>query len=246
VVVIVPLQKVSESWEKCGLRNGRKICGAPLTFDHLQYILRYILDRSEDLHMFGHFKERNEGQEHGDWRQRRGRGWWDDRGDRWGGHHGGFGGGRERFFEGGDLRLVILQLIAEKPSYGYEIIRAIEERLSGGYAPSPGVIYPTLTLLEEEGLAEVTSTEGNKKLYAATEEGRSNLKTNQALLQAIFGRMQEARKMFGRGRSPQIMRAMMNLQLAFKMRAERGDLTPEQVSKIAEAIDVAARTIDEV
>lgn len=195
--------------------------------------------------MFEHFREQQERHGHGECRHRRGRGWWDDRGERWAGHHGGFGG-RERFFEGGHLRLVILQLIAEKPSYGYEIIKAIEERLSGGYAPSPGVIYPTLTLLEEEGLAEVTSTEGNKKLYAATEAGRSHLKDNQALLKAIFGRMQEARKMFGRGRSPQIMRAMMNLQFALKMRVERGDLTAEQVSKVAEAIDAAARVIDQV
>lgn len=195
--------------------------------------------------MFGHFKQQQEEHGHCESRHRRGRGWWDDRGERWGGHHGGFGG-RERFFEGGHLKLVILQLIADKPSYGYEIIKAIEERLSGGYAPSPGVIYPTLTLLEEEGLAEVASTEGNKKSYAATEAGRAHLKDNGPLLKAIMGRMQEARKMFGRGRSPQIMRAMMNLQFAFKMRAERDDLTPEQVSKIAEAIDAAARMIDEV
>jgi hypothetical protein len=69
-----------------------------------------------------------------------------------GGHHDhdrGFGGGRERHFDNGELRFVILQLIADKPSYGYEIIKAIEERLSGGYAPSPGVVYPTLTMLEE-------------------------------------------------------------------------------------------------
>ena len=66
----------------------------------------------------------------------------------------GFGAGRgERLFDSGELRLVILQLLSEKPSYGYELIKAIEERLSGGYAPSPGVIYPTLTLLEEEGHA---------------------------------------------------------------------------------------------
>ncbi|MBS1801800.1 MAG: PadR family transcriptional regulator [Acidobacteria bacterium] len=194
--------------------------------------------------MFEHFGERQEAQRQGECRHRRGRGWWDDRGDRWAGR-GGFGG-RERFFEGGHLKLVILQLIAEKPSYGYEIIKAIEERLSGGYAPSPGVIYPTLTLLEEEGLAEVTSTEGNKKLYAATEAGRSHLKENHHVLKAITGRMQEARKMFGRGRSPQIMRAMMNLQFALKIRTERGDLTAEQVNKVAEAIDAAARAIDQV
>src|SRR5579863_9333298 len=141
--------------------------------------------------------------------------------DRHRGRHGGFGGpmghdrgfggggGRERHFDNGELRFVILQLIADKPSYGYEIIKAIEERLSGAYAPSPGVVYPTLTLLEEEGLATVASADGNKKLYTATDEGKAHLKTNQVVLKAIFGRMHEAGKMFGRGKSPQIKRAIM-------------------------------------
>src|SRR3984885_4842931 len=181
-----------------------------------------------------HGRERHHGW-HGAFEEGRGRGRGFGRGE-----------GHKRHFDNGELRLVILQLIADKPSYGYEIIKAIEERLSGGYAPSPGVIYPTLTLLEEEGLAEVTSTEGSKKLYGATQEGRAHLKANQVVLKAIFGRMHEAGKMFGRERSPQIKRAIMNLKFALKMRVERGNLTAEQVSKIAEAIDVAARTIDEV
>ena len=159
----------------------------------------------------------------------------------------GFGGGRgERLFDSGELRLVILQLLSEKPSYGYELIKAIEERLSGGYAPSPGVVYPTLTLLEEEGHATVTSAEGGKKLYTVTEQGAEYLKSNQASVQAIFGRMEQAGKMFGRGRSPQIMRAMMNLGMALKLRASQGNLTAEQVKKITEAIDAAARVIGEV
>jgi DNA-binding PadR family transcriptional regulator len=124
-------------------------------------------------------------------------------------------------------------------------MKAIEERLSGGYAPSPGVVYPTLTLLEEEGLATVQAAEGNKKLYAATDAGRAVLKENSGILKAIFGRMEKAGKRFGRGRSPQIMRAMMNLMMALKMRTGRGDLSAEQLSKIAEAIDAAARAIDE-
>jgi DNA-binding PadR family transcriptional regulator len=159
---------------------------------------------------------------------------------------GGFGGDRERLFDSGELRLVILQLVAEKPSYGYEIIKAIEERLSGGYAPSPGVVYPTLTLLEEEGYATVSSTESSKKLYTVTELGIEYLKSNQGILKAIFGRMEQAGKAFGRGRSPQIMRALMNLKFALKMRAGQGNLSPEQTRKIAEAIDAAARVIDEV
>ena len=194
--------------------------------------------------MFGQFKEAHGEHAHGphDCRHRH-RGWWGDRAERWEAFG---GGGRERFFDNGQLRLVILQLIADKPSYGYEIIKAIEERLSGGYAPSPGVVYPTLTLLEEEGLAEVASQDGNKKLYTATEEGRTHLKTNHATVEAILGRMQEANRRFGRGRNPQIMRAMMNLGFALKMRAERGDLSPEQLKKIAETIDAAARAIDAI
>jgi DNA-binding PadR family transcriptional regulator len=174
------------------------------------------------------------------------------------GRHGGFSGGRghergfgreegrQRHFDNGELRLVILQLVADKPSYGYEIIKAIEERLSGGYAPSPGVVYPTLTLLEEEGYAVVSSTEGNKKLYAATESGIEYLKENKAVIKAIFGRMEQAGKVFGRGRSPQIMRAIMNLRYALQLRTERGNLSAEQIRKVAEAIDAAARVIDEV
>jgi DNA-binding PadR family transcriptional regulator len=157
----------------------------------------------------------------------------------------GHGEGRERHFDNGELRLVILQLIADKPSYGYEIIKVIEERLSGGYAPSPGVVYPTLTMLEEEGYATVSSTEGNRKLYAATESGLEYLKENQGAIKAIFGRMEQAGKVFGRGRSPQIMRAIMNLRYALRLRTERGNLSAEQTRKIAEAIDAAARVIDE-
>jgi DNA-binding PadR family transcriptional regulator len=157
-----------------------------------------------------------------------------------------FGQARERLFDSGELRLVILQLVAEKPSYGYEIIKAIEERLSGGYAPSPGVVYPTLTLLEEEGYATVSSAEGGKKLYTVTGQGQEFLKTNEGTIKAIFGRMEQASKAFGRGRSPQIMRAMMNLGFALKMRAGQGHLTPEQTRTIVEAIDAAAKTISEI
>lgn len=162
----------------------------------------------------------------------------------WDGPMHGFGGGRERFFDAGQLRLVILQLIAEKPSYGYELMKAIEERVAGGYSPSPGVVYPTLTLLEEEGLAAESAAEGNKKLYEATEEGKEYLKAHGVEVKAIFGRMEEAGRHFGRGRSPQIERAVMNLRYALRMRLERGNLTAEQVSKIAEAVDAAARAID--
>ncbi len=196
--------------------------------------------------MFEHFREfreghRGQGHEDPHHRHRRGGfgGGWEEFGR-------GFGGGRERHFDNGELKLVILQLIAEKASYGYELIKAIEERMGGGYAPSPGVVYPTLTLLEEEGLAEVSRMDGTKKLYAATAEGKEHLKANKIPLKAILGRMEHAERVFGRGRSPQIMRSLMNLKMALKMRMRRGELTAEQLGKIAEIVDGAARAIDEV
>src|SRR5476649_1175043 len=132
--------------------------------------------------------------------------------------HGRHGRGRDRsdltgldlrrFFAHGDLRLVILRLIAEKPRHGYEIIKEIEERVAGAYSPSPGVIYPTLTLLEELGYVAVTPGEGARKLHAITEAGRAFLTANGPAVDALFARMAEASLARGGGPAPQILRAM--------------------------------------
>src|SRR5258705_8305494 len=82
-----------------------------------------------------------------------------------------------RLFDHGELRLVVLNLISERPRHGYEIIKEIEDRVSGTYSPSPGVIYPTLTMLEEIGHATVAESDG-KKLYAITAEGTAYLAAN--------------------------------------------------------------------
>ncbi len=183
------------------------------------------------------------------WKHFRGgrHGFFGEMGEMWGrgGHrYGGDLGGR--LFDNGELRLVILQLIAEKPSYGYELIKAIGERLSGVYAPSPGVVYPTLTMLEEEGFATVASTDGAKKLYTITDAGKEELKSNKTLIDAIFERIEKVGVAFGRGRAPQIMRAMHNFKLALKLRFAQGDLTKEQINKIAEMIDAAAKGIESI
>jgi DNA-binding PadR family transcriptional regulator len=161
-------------------------------------------------------------------------------------HHWGRGerGGRgERVFESGDLRFVLLALIAEKPSHGYELIKAVEEKLSGGYTPSPGVVYPTLTLLEELGYASVEAQDGGKKLYAVTDAGRAFLAENQRVVEGLFARMDQARSRGGRF-SPQIMRALENLKIALKYRLREGDLTEAEVQAIAAAIDQAALTVE--
>ena len=140
---------------------------------------------------------------------------------RGGGHgeegHGGYGGGREgegrfggrgfgprggrpRMFEQGDLRYVVLKLLGAKPSHGYEIIKAVEERFGGAYAPSPGIVYPTLTLLEEQGLIAVVETEGPRKLYGLTDEGRAELERSAGDIDRVFARMSRDAPAFWRRR----------------------------------------------
>ena len=94
-------------------------------------------------------------------------------------------------FDGGELRLVILALVAEKPRYGYEIIKALGERVGGDYSPSPGVVYPTLTMLEEMGYASASQDQAGRKLYTLTPEGEKVLAESKAQVDAIFARFGE-------------------------------------------------------
>jgi len=162
-----------------------------------------------------------------------------------GGFGRGFGEGRGRMFDAGDIKLVILRLLAEQPSYGYQLIKTMEQRLAGGYTPSPGVIYPTLTMLEEEGLAS-SQTENNKKIYSLTREGTEFLESNKERIGELFERLEETGRGFERGRSPEIMKAFMNLRSAVMARVSRESTKPEQIRKITEAINAAAKAIDEL
>lgn len=135
---------------------------------------------------------------------------------------GGFGGPRGggfrfgRMLRDGDLRLIALALIEEEPRHGYDIIKALEERSGGFYSPSPGVVYPTLTFLEEAGHA-TASTDGNKKVFTIAESGTALLDEDREAVEALFAqmeafgrKMERAREWFGspegegsHGREPQ-------------------------------------------
>ena len=109
-------------------------------------------------------------------------------------------GGREgRIFDGGELRLVILALVAEKARYGYEIIKELGERVGGDYSQSPGVVYPTLTMLEEMGYAQASRDPQGRKLYGLTPECNKVLADNKAQIDAIFERFGDRRLQRGRG-----------------------------------------------
>ena len=94
-----------------------------------------------------------------------------------------------RLFEQGDLKYVILRLLEEKPRHGYDIIKELESRFGGTYAPSPGTVYPTLTMLEDLGFARSVPEEGGKKIYEITDEGRKHLAEHSTTVNDIFDRI---------------------------------------------------------
>ena len=126
------------------------------------------------------------------------------------------GGGRRRMFRSGELRLVLLRLIADEPRHGYDLIRAIEEHTGGQYAPSPGVVYPTLTMLVDMGLIEEQAAEGSRKAYAATEAGTKLLDESSADVAELFKRLDAARPAENETGYRPIHRAMNNLREALR------------------------------
>jgi DNA-binding PadR family transcriptional regulator len=127
-----------------------------------------------------------------------------------------------RMLAQGDLKLLALALIAEQPRHGYELIKLIEEKTSGCYSPSPGIIYPTLTFLEEAGYVTAES-EGAKKRYTITEEGRAHLEENRDIADMVLGRL-----------------TMIGEKLARRRRAwERRDRDADERQSVPQLVDAA-------
>jgi DNA-binding PadR family transcriptional regulator len=161
------------------------------------------------------------------------------------GREGGRGVPLGRLFAHGNLHLVILHLIAEKPRHGYEIIKVIEEMVGGSYSPSPGTVYPALAMLEDQGSVSVEASEGSKKLYAVTAEGKAYLEDNRAALEDLLARMQQVHACQGGEPAPQIVRAVENLRLALRLRLRGEPLSDEQVRVVAAVLDRAAGEIEQ-
>ena len=210
-------------------------------------------DVSQDYHRFGplvHFMGRHRG----------GRGFGRLAAGFMGGGRGGAGFRTGRKLTSADLQLIILALLAERPSHGYELIKALEERSGGFYSPSPGVIYPALTFLEEIGYATV-ETESTRKLYRVTDAGRGHLEHNRSLVDAMLaelerigGKMEHVRRVFageetagdaeddglGPGGSAELQAARRALKRALR---EKSDGSPQETKRVAEILRRAAADI---
>jgi len=154
------------------------------------------------------------------------------------------GGRRRRMFGTGELRLVLLHLLALEPRHGYELIKAVEELTEGSYSPSPGTVYPTLSLLEDEGAIAQVASDETRKAYEATEAGRKELEERADEVEALLGRLEghgEHRRAYA---TPEMFRAVGNLAGVLKNRARSGKLDEDTVREIVDLVDELAKKIE--
>lgn len=156
----------------------------------------------------------------------------------------GSAGGRRRMFGSGELRLVLLKLIADEQRHGYDLIRAIEELTHGEYAPSPGVVYPTLTLLEDMGQIAPQESEGARKKFAVTHEGRRELQANAEEVAVLMERLERTGEGRRRHARPEIGRAVGNLMTALKNRVAKEGWNEALLDEVVDIIDEAAKRVE--
>ncbi|MBB5757752.1 DNA-binding PadR family transcriptional regulator [Methylorubrum rhodinum] len=165
---------------------------------------------------------------------------WDDEGP------GGFKRGprgRRRMFDAGELRHTLLLLMEGGERHGYDLIREIEGLTGGAYAPSPGTIYPTLTLLEELGHVEARASEGSRRLFAITPDGTAHLSAHRAEAEAALERLRALAVGEGPSAADPVWRAMQNLKTVLGQRMA-GQADKAFGFAVADIIDEAARKIE--
>jgi DNA-binding PadR family transcriptional regulator len=151
-----------------------------------------------------------------------------------------------RFFEQGDLKYVILRLLEEKPRHGYDIIKELEQRFGGSYAPSPGTVYPTLTMLEDLGYARVVPEDGGKKIYEITDEGRKHLAEHSSTVDDIFQRIARFVEGFTDAPMTELNQSFQRLAKATYRTATNHIRDRETLEKIRDIIRRAAEEVEAI
>lgn len=160
--------------------------------------------------------------------------------------HGRGGGRRQRFFGHGELRLVVLDILSREASHGYELIKAIETLTQGNYTPSPGVIYPTLDFLQDQGLITISEEDGGRKKITLTASGAQWLEENREHLSHIQERVKARNVGFELRKNPQMKRALENFKAVLDLKVNQEELSDAQLKKIIGVIDRAALEITQL
>lgn len=155
-------------------------------------------------------------------------------------------GRRQRFFGHGELRLVLLNILKDNASHGYELIKAIEALTQGNYTPSPGVIYPSLDLLQDQGLITVQEEDGGRKKIAITVDGIRTLEENREQLEQIQARIKARMVGHELRKNPQMKRAIDNFKAVLDLKVNHGEISDAQLKQIIGVIDRAALEISQL
>jgi len=147
-------------------------------------------------------------------------------------------------FDSSELRLVLLKLIGDQPRHGYDLIREIEGLSGGAYVPSPGVIYPTLTLLADMGHVDEAKGDGARKLFAITAEGTAHLAEKAIEVEALLARLAELAARREKTEGGPVRRAMMNLRQVLQQRLTADEVSPDTLHEVAAILDAAAQKIE--
>jgi DNA-binding PadR family transcriptional regulator len=149
-----------------------------------------------------------------------------------------------KIFERGDLKFVILRLVSEQPMHGYEVMKALEKESGGYYRPSPGSVYPTLQLLEDEGYVTVEEQDG-KKIYSITDAGQAYLDENEDVIDDVFERVEHfTDRFFGRDMK-ELSKSFSRLaQLTFDQALQWG-AEPEDLARMNDILEQAVHDMEE-
>lgn len=151
---------------------------------------------------------------------------------------------KERLLDATEVRLLILSILKTRAAHGYEIIKAIEELSRGEYTPSPSLIYPNLTLLEEMGYVNAETEENNKKNHGITAEGKDFLQQQQTQLQSLIARMQSLAVLANNRSLPEVQRAIHNMRTALNTRLAEENISQQSLYAIIDVLDEAAKKIE--
>ncbi|OQP31548.1 MULTISPECIES: PadR family transcriptional regulator [Pantoea] len=150
---------------------------------------------------------------------------------------------REKMLDASDIRLLMLHFLAQNDAHGYELIKSIEELSKGEYSPSPGIIYPNLTLLEELDAISVVDAQASRKAYTLNAAGRAQLAEQQPQVEQLIERLSSLAVLVNNRSIPDVDQAIHRMRTTLNSRLAQQDISPETLAKVVEALNAAADKI---
>lgn len=150
---------------------------------------------------------------------------------------------REKMLDASDIRLLMLHFLAQNDAHGYELIKSIEELSRGEYSPSPGIIYPNLTLLEEMDAIRVVDAQASRKAYRLNEAGRAMLMEQQAHIEHLIERLSSLAILVNNRSIPDVDQAIYRMRTALNSRLSQENISAEALALIVNTLNEAAEKI---